>query len=881
MKKWLYVLAMLMSLTILTAQNSDFKKDTYIFIDISGSSYSYFKEMQNYAIDNILSEINKETKLSIYKFYGKCVNIYDQTVRTDYDLKFAKDRISKLLPNGPWTNLDLVKSVIEENNIDLKTANVYILTDGHQELESGEKEFFLSEENIEEFLDGCELISKNNWFLLIYKDKEKIEATPIIETPKQIENSEKSKQIEIPVEKEVKRKKTFDINLAFLKMIIWILALVSFLLILLEIITFAIWKKEKQKSEKLKQFWKHFKLCLRDFIISIPCFVVIASIAIIISFFYINIFLIGLLIITLIAFLAVAIFSIKNSKRNISYSMQINRLYKRLTKNNYIDLVEAFGQKASECNEVLYLKRKKIEDLEVDAEEDDEKLQEKQLIFGLALKKINDTNAIGIQRFSNFYFINLEAIFKELNLKFTDEERKEIANFIAKSYGNDKLDKFDWAMGASIGLITGLMDVFLVGKPGDSKLQKIVDGHEEKIVKLAAKICGYKGKSTERAVNFLEKKFWVPYDKTKNNEIGMTEDNHHLISLAHSNDIIGLLFSILDTKLSIDKSKEKGGVLYTVVTCTYPKDQEIIEKIKQNSNLEFVWGGAFVRLVEPLTFQSGDKKDEEKTIDNLGKNVFYKFIYEKCKNADETTTVVLCIILGFVLWLGHLYSDKIGASSTVKKGNRGSGIAAPFQELFANTNINFRNQILEKGKERIQKELDKIGKEMFEKGFDNRFFKVQKIPVFINEYLTKITYICKEIFYYDKDLDIKDIIQILLAEGTIKTTTRAISGTSNFELEKTLLISFSTFSIVDVADAAGKSITPAGFVPNIDTFLSINYAGLAKLGKESVSVLLSYIRRWSANPKKIVKEIEEIAKKIDTEDESDKIENGDKPKQLE
>lgn len=857
---------MVMSMTILNAQNSDTKKDTYIFIDISGSNYSFFKEMQNYAIDSILPSVKTGSKLSIYKFYGNCVNIYNQTVKTDNDLKFAKDRISKLLPNGPWTNLDLIKSVIKENNIDLKTSNVYILTDGHQELKNGENEYYLSEENISDFFENCDLIKKGSFFILIPKNDKNIPKISTIASPSKENNPYETLKKTEP--------QGIKITNRYYKKIILFFVLVSLLLISIDTITLLIWKKEKDKSMELKQYENHINCWRRNFLIALICLFANTSIAFTATSF-LN--MLPVIIVFSTVFIITSVFTIKNIIANVKYSKQIKNLYNQLIRELYIDLVEHFDIKASDCNEVLYLKRKKIEDLEFD-----KKFQEKQLLLGLALKKINNTNAIGIQRFSNFYFINLEAIFKELNLRFTIEERKQIANFIAKSYGNNKLDKFDWTIGASIGLITGLMDVFFVGKPGDSKLQKTVDNFEEKIVKLASKICGYTGNSNAGAVKKLEDKFWVPYDKTIINEINMTKNNHHFISLAHSNDIIGLLFAILDTKLSIDKTKENNGVLYTVVTCNYSKDPITIEKIKQNPKLEFVWGGAFVRLVEPLTFQKGNKRGEEKKIDDLGKKVknekneknvekvVYKFIYEKCKDSDETMTIVWCTILGFVLWLGHLYSDRIGAGSTVKKGNRGSGITAPFQELFANVNINIGNKILEGGKEKIKKELDNIGKKMFEKGFDNRFYNVQKIPVLINEYLTKITYICKEIFYYEKEIDAKDIIKILFAEGMIKTTSRTITGTSNFELEKALLISFSTFSLVDVTDAvlSSKAITQKGgipkFVPNIDTFLYINYAGLVKLGKESVSVLLSYIRRWSTNPQKIVKEIEDLAKEIDS-----------------
>lgn len=847
MKKfWLLIVMLFISINIFGYETKS-DKDVYIFIDISGSVDPYFYEMQNYTINEIILKVNIGKKLSIYKFYGKCVNIYDQKVRNNFDLNFAKERILKLLPNGPWTNLDLVKSIIKEKNIDLMTSDVYILTDGHQELEDGNNEYFLSNENVEEFLENCELIKKNNWFLLTYRYKEK--------SPVAVINSQTSVELKnIVVEKTPKN--SLNINLKFLKLIILILLILATLIFIAEIITYIIWKKQTRKSVYLTQYKNHTLNNFKNIFISFFCIGLSSLTLFIVLHYDLNLLLLIFILVSVLIFVIAVIFPTKNIIKNIKYAMQIKYMYRHLIKYNYIELVKEFEIEASICNQVLYLKRKKIEEIEFE-----EGIKEKQIVLGLALKKIDDVKAIGIQKFSKFYFINLEEIFKQLDLRFTEKERKEIANAISKSYGNDKLDKFDWAMGASLGLITGLMDAFLVGKPGDSKLQKFVDNITEKSVMLAGKLLGYNGKDVSKVIEKLEKKYWVPYDKTSIKEIGMTTNNHHLQSLAHANDIVGLLFAITDTKLSIEKSIENDGTLYTVVTCNYSKDSETIEKIKMNPNLEFILGGAFVRLVEPLTYQSGNNKGEEKNIETLGKKVLYRVLYENCKDADETKRTVMCIISGFVLWLGHLYSDKVGASATAKKGNRGSGISAPFHELFIGASGNINETLKKLGTDKLERMSKDIAKNMFEKGFDNRYYNVQRIPVIINEYLTKIVFIIKETGIYKKNFEISDIIKIMLPEGFIKDGARFCTNDSNFELQKTLLISYSAFSLVDVGDALTSSgaLTPAGIVPNIDIFLSINYPGLIKFGHESLSIFLSYLHRWTNSPDRIIAKIEYIA----------------------
>ncbi|MGI5068189.1 hypothetical protein [Treponema denticola] len=602
-KLWLLIVMVLININTF-AYETKLDKDAYIFIDISGSVDSYFYEMQDYTINEIISKVNIGKKLSIYKFYGKCVNIYDQKVRNNFDLNFAKERILKLLPNGPWTNLDLVKSIIKEKNIDLMTADVYILTDGHQELEDGNNEYFLSNENIEEFFENCELIKKTNWFLLTYRYKEKSPVAVNSQTSIEIKNS-------------VVEKKPLNINFRFLKLIILILLILTILIFITEMITYIIWKKQTRKSVDLTQYKNHTSNNFKNIFISLFYIGLSGLILFMIFHCNLNLLLLIFVVVSVLIFVIAVIFPTKNIIKNIKYVMQIKYVYKLLIKDTYIELVKEFEIEASICNQVLYLKRKKIEEIEFE-----EGLKEKQIVLGLALKKIDEINAIGIQKFSKFYFINLEEIFKQLDLRFTEKERKEIANAISKSYGNDKLDKFDWAMGASLGLITSLMDTFIVGKPGDGKLQKFVDNITEKSVMHAGKLLGCGGNDTSQVVKKLEKKYWVPYDKTSITEIDMTANNHHLQSLAHANDIVGLLFAITDTKLSIEKSIENDGTLYRVVTCNYSKDSETIEKIKMNPNLEFILGGAFVRLVEPITYQSGNNEGKEKNIEKLGKKSF-------------------------------------------------------------------------------------------------------------------------------------------------------------------------------------------------------------------------------------------------------------------
>ena len=71
-------------------------------------------------------------------------------------------------------------------------------------------------------------------------------------------------------------------------------------------------------------------------------------------------------------------------------------------------------------------------------------------------------------------------------------------------------DKLDYALAASSGVLCGVIDVFLVGKPGESPLGNITDKWFENRTKDFAKLCGWNSKdnsSASSAIKFLEKKF--------------------------------------------------------------------------------------------------------------------------------------------------------------------------------------------------------------------------------------------------------------------------------------------------------------------------------------------------------------------------------------
>lgn len=141
---------------------------------------------------------------------------------------------------------------------------------------------------------------------------------------------------------------------------------------------------------------------------------------------------------------------------------------------------------------------------------------------------------------------------------------------------HDRCDKYDYLIAVGCGAVAGLVDIFLVGAPG-SELSKWTDSQVDGAVRRFAKLCGWDPNAanvdnTRSAIGFLEKKFPVNYDQRSTTDVGglfsMGTKNHHMKSLAHSPDLVGLFFSILD-QFTSTASFLSDGRLITIKTDTY------------------------------------------------------------------------------------------------------------------------------------------------------------------------------------------------------------------------------------------------------------------------------------------------------------------------
>jgi len=249
-------------------------------------------------------------------------------------------------------------------------------------------------------------------------------------------------------------------------------------------------------------------------------------------------------------------------------------------------------------------------------------------------------------------------------------------------------DKYDYILSACSGALCGVIDVFLVGKPGESPLGEITDKWFANRTVDFAKLCGYKSEneSLSSAIKFLEGKFKVPYDQSVGGGIfkeliNLTPSNHHFKSLAHNPTILGLFFSILN---------------------------------------QFTNTSDFVSNGELITLTNSDSNFELK-----GNNIPSK------------------IFCGIANWIGHLISDVSGSSSS--KG-RGMGIPSPLL-AWSNDVIAIKRKLNIPTSE-FDKSVNELALKLFEKGYDVRFQTTQAIPVFINEMVVRLLYSIRRLIRY-------------------------------------------------------------------------------------------------------------------------------------
>lgn len=275
----------------------------------------------------------------------------------------------------------------------------------------------------------------------------------------------------------------------------------------------------------------------------------------------------------------------------------------------------------------------------------------------------------------------------ELELLEVSDKLEESIKSLKKL--TSECDKTDYILAACSGAICGVLDVFLVGKPGESPIGNMTDKWFQNRTMDFAKLCGWDNTSNDSlssAIKYLEKKFKIPYDQSVGRGIfkdllNLTPDNHHFKSLGHNPTLLGLFFSILN---------------------------------------QFTDTSSFVANGKLITLNNSDIRFELQ-----GHNIPSK------------------LFCGFANWLGHIISDMSGSSTS--KG-RGMGIPSPLWS-WTNDIITIKRKLNIPVSE-FDKSINELALQIFKNGYDFRFQTAQAIPVFVNEMLVKLIYSIRRLVRY-------------------------------------------------------------------------------------------------------------------------------------
>ena len=250
-------------------------------------------------------------------------------------------------------------------------------------------------------------------------------------------------------------------------------------------------------------------------------------------------------------------------------------------------------------------------------------------------------------------------------------------------------DKVDYTLAACSGAMCGILDIFLVGKPGESPIGDITDTWFENRTRDFAKMCGWNDKENNTlssAIKHLEKKFKIPYDQRGAGDAAgwifdLNPKNHHFKSLGHNPTLLGLFFSVLD---------------------------------------QFCNTSHFVSNGELISLQEADGKFELK--------------------GNDVPSKLFC---GLANWFGHIMSDVSGSSGA--KG-RGMGIPSPIWSWMNDIIVIKRKLNIPVGE--LDKSMNELALEIYKQGYDARFQAAQAIPVFINELLVRVIYSVRRLVKY-------------------------------------------------------------------------------------------------------------------------------------
>ena len=361
-------------------------------------------------------------------------------------------------------------------------------------------------------------------------------------------------------------------------------------------------------------------------------------------------------------------------------------------------------------------------------------------------------------------------------------------------------DGFDYAISACSGVLCGFIDSFFVGEFNFEELKADSNKHVNWFVEKYAKISGWDGNGRlKSAVAFLEKKYPVDQDDFWK-AMGSSTRLHHLEDLAHHPTPCGLFFAIVVSFFRCAVFVDKEGHWHMGILETDKKELARLWIPILVSGI-FRW----IVYVAESNYLKKEGKELPKPIRKLLKTVAY-------------TPGVLDVLKVATNWFGHLVSDMAGSKQTA-----GGGMGIPGLFLSLLKEISSLKYIKDTS-------LPKIVSDWYSKDkIDMRaelaiveYAGRQSIPVILNECIVRTFFFVRHLIDEKKNAgDWKNV------------NWNNVVPWGNRTINRMLTIATGTFTTVDVADAAIRSVVKNGgnvYNPKLyaDFVLRINFVGLGR-----------------------------------------------------
>jgi len=485
-------------------------------------------------------------------------------------------------------------------------------------------------------------------------------------------------------------------------------------------------------------------------------------------------------------------------------------------------------------SEVIQLKNE-IGDLQVEYE-----------VFSLIdIKHMNDPKQLEIME-------QIETVDDMLaeNQKMLDEINADIDRL------TNHADGIDYTVAVGCGVLTGLIDAFLVGefdfsssrekvgekfdelvrKKANELREKEVKQKTEEAIEKAKKSAKEKGKNlsdeeiekikekfnkklqepldTEKSIKFLEERFHIPSDSVyeKTNE----EINKKIKQIIEDAQNSG-------NPLSNEEIKELKEKLKTKIS----HDTHHLDDLTHHPSVLGLAASIAQQFGAKAVFQNRDGKIIKIEVEQVKVVRKGKEIIEIQLVGDDLRSKLTC---GVVNWVMHLLSDVAGSSSSAAKGNNGMGLPGPILTLLKEismipglnkTNLSQKcyelftqNQhFLDGYKMDLRSELA-IGRELGK----------QAIPVFINSVFIRCFYFVR---HFAQEIKANNGFKGLDVKQALKNS----MPFKNRTIIRMLTISLGTFEAIDLGDAVIRGTinsggTWAGFLAGF--VLRVNFVGVGR-----------------------------------------------------